>query len=224
MVFLIDGKKVRLNPYNMRYSEKIGETVNSAVYLIGGKAYKLYKPYGQKELITKDIIKHYKNIPTEKIKLPTSPILDKKRRLQGYISEYVKDLGIEQFMKQDIKTSLSELKLLENDFILLGEHNILVNDANYENTVFNKGANLIDSGRFQKGQDENISISYNQEAFNEYLINQIICKYIRLLKKSPKNLKKEYLKQISQGINLLDYIEKDAKEENLDEYLKRKSR
>ena len=54
---------------------------------------------------------------------------------------------------------------------------------------------------------------------NHFIVITNLMGYLRYLP-----LKKEYLKQISQGINLLDYIEKDAKEENLDEYLKRKSR
>ena len=79
MEFLIDGKKVRLNPYNMRYSPLIGEGTKARVYLIGEKAYKLYKPFCDTELMTKEKIDYLKEIPTKRVILPESPILDKTR-------------------------------------------------------------------------------------------------------------------------------------------------
>ena len=101
MVFLIDGKKVRLNPYNMRYSEKIGETVNSAVYLINGKAYKLYKPYGKKELITKDIIKYYKNNNG----LNLEKIVDE---YNNYIHTVIKNMNYSEFSSEDVEEIVAD--------------------------------------------------------------------------------------------------------------------
>lgn len=222
MQYLIDEKKVRLNPYNMKFSTKLGETINSKVYLINGQAYKLYKPYSSKESITKEKIEHYKTISTKRIILPQKSILDKKRNLQGYISKYIEDLGITYFMKQDINQTLNELKLLQEDFILLGENNILVNDASYDNTNFNQGLYIIDCGKFQYGIDENISISYNLDNFNEYIINEIIIKYGRNIKGNIRKLRKEYISKISKGIDILEYIEQDKKEQNLHSYIKRK--
>ena len=101
MEFLIDGKKVRLNPYNMRYSPLIGEGTKARVYLIGEKAYKLYKPFCDTELMTKETIDYLKEIPTKRVILPKSPILDKKRRLKGYISKYIVDFGISLYLKHN---------------------------------------------------------------------------------------------------------------------------
>ena len=222
MEFLIDGKKVRLNPYNMRYSPLIGEGTKARVYLIGEKAYKLYKPFCDTELMTKKKIDYLKEIPTKRVILPESPILDKKRRLKGYISKYVVDFGIEKFMLKDIDITLKELEKLYDDFLTLGDYKVLVNDASYANSVFNDGIYIIDCGRFEI--NDSISRFNNIQMFNDYIMGSLFTTYCRINGINFSRLKQKYSDMYSQ-IDLVSYLEDDVGEaKNLDEYLRRKSR
>lgn len=222
MEFLIDGKKVRLNPYNMKYSPLIGEGTKARVYLIGEKAYKLYKPFCDTELMTKEKIDYLKKIPTKRVILPKSPILDKKRRLKGYISKYIVDFGIEQFMLKDIDITLRELEKLQADFLTLGDYKVLVNDANYTNSVFNDGIYIIDCGRFEI--NDKISRFHNIQMFNDYLIGSLFTTYCRINGINFSKSKDEYNNMRLQ-MDLVEHLENDiGNSRNLDEYLRKKSR
>ena len=58
MEYLVENKKIRLNPYHMKYSKEISKVKGTTadVYLIKDKAYKLYRLPYSKEPITKEII------------------------------------------------------------------------------------------------------------------------------------------------------------------------
>lgn len=53
MIYLLENKKIRLNPYNMRKDKHLGTGTTTTTYLIDGKVFKLYNPYNEPELLTK---------------------------------------------------------------------------------------------------------------------------------------------------------------------------
>lgn len=229
MEYRIGNKKVRLNPYHMKYSKSLGNGIGTTadVYLIDGKAYKLYRPYCRiAELMTKDKVDYFKDIPTKRIILPDESILDKKRNLRGYISNYIEDLGYDNLLNLDRADLIEELKILRDDFILLGNYGVLVCDSNLENTVFHDGCSLIDCGRYltgdETGYDRNISISCNLDEFSEYFVYQIMGRWMikNNYHEKLRELKKEYFSVDNDS--MINYLEDDMVEDNLGQYLKRK--
>lgn len=231
MEYRIKNKKVRFDPYNMKYSKNLGNNRGSTadVYLINGDAYKLYRPYcSTTELMTKEKVNYFKGIPTKRIVLPKESILDKKRNLRGYISKYIEDLGYDNLLNLDKSSLIDELKILREDFILLGDYGVLVKDSNLGNTVFHNGCYLIDCGRYltgdETGYDANISISCNLDEFSQYLIYQIfgICIKNNGYLSKLKEIRKEYFSLDNNS--MIDYLSFDMIEDNLGQYLKRKIR
>lgn len=49
MLFYVDGKKERYNPYNMKKDKKIGEGQEVDAYVVGDQVVKFYKPYCKKQ-------------------------------------------------------------------------------------------------------------------------------------------------------------------------------
>lgn len=226
MIYLLGNKKIRLNPYNMRSDKCIGNGTTASVYLIDGKAYKLYNPFKDPELITKEKIALYKKIPTKRVILAEEALLNKKRQLRGYVSQYIENLGKDNLSSQSKQRILEELRILKEDFILLGSFGVIVHDAILNNTVYNEGAYLIDCGKFQTVDElsdpSEDPIAMNINAFNEYLTTKLftykgleVSKYLNFQEIIQINLK--------EGREPLDFIEADMSEkENFGEYVKRK--
>lgn len=227
MIYLLGNKKIRLNPYNMRKDKHLGTGTTATTYLIDGKVFKLYNPYNEPELLTKEKIKLYKSIPTKRIMLAKEPLLNKKRQLRGCVSEYIEDLGKDNLSIQPKSKIIEELKILREDFILLGESGVIVHDAILKNTIYNNGAYLIDSGRYQTVNElteefEVDPVSINIETFSEYLINELL-KFQGFVPTDYARFKEELSFYESEGIESLCYIEYDMSEnETFGEYTKRK--
>lgn len=179
---------------NMNDHKCIGKGTMARVYLIDGKAYKLYFPFSFPENITKEKISLYKTIPTKRIILANQPLLNKKGKIRGYISQYIKNLGMENFLQLEKSKILEELKILREDFILLGEYGVKTDDINIENTIFHDGLYFIDCGRF-KISDETKHAEYV----------------------------KIYKDNLSKDVEILDYLQEDmTQKENFGQYVKRK--
>ena len=223
MEFIVDHKRIRLDPMHMRFSKQIGKGTSACVYLIGTNAYKLYHPYGSKEKITKEKIEYFKKIPTKQIILSKEAILDKKRNLCGYISPYIEDYGTDSFLELSKERVLEGSYGLLQDFMLLGDYRVLVNDANVNNTVYHDVPYLIDCGRFSyqdmEDIDENRAISYNIDNFNLYFVRDLLAGGNLSFSRKLMN---EYFFKLREEIHVLDYFENDMKEETLGAYIKRK--
>ena len=48
MLFYVDGKKEKYNPYNMKKDKEIGEGQEVDAYVVGDQVVKFYKPYCKK--------------------------------------------------------------------------------------------------------------------------------------------------------------------------------
>lgn len=78
MLFYVDGKKERYNPYNMKKDKKIGEGQEVDAYVVGDQVVKFYKPYCKKTRLSLNAVERLKKISTSRILLPTASMLDKK--------------------------------------------------------------------------------------------------------------------------------------------------
>ncbi len=229
MICLIGNKKERLNPSYMKYSEEISlhPGTTSDVYLIKGKAYKLYRlPYSY-EPISKSLIVKMQNISTKRIILPEEPILNKKHHLIGTISPYIKDLGIDNLLALNRHQFITEINNLIEDSITLGSKKIIINDLFINNFVFNNGMYFIDIGKFyETNKNENIAISDNLDRLNEFLIERflipLVSKYSTDKSKSINQLKKDFYTELRNN-SIMEILKKDFSEENVKEYLKKRA-
>lgn len=180
MEFLIDQKKVRYNPYNMKKDKHLGDGYEVDAYQIKDKAVKFFLRHPKKKIIiTKESVEKMKKIKTKRILLPTDALLDKKRKIRGYQMDYVKDLGIDSYFDLEKDKLVEEHKLLKDDIELLSDNKILLGDMSHENTVYHNGIYLIDPGGYQIDSNIDINQAYgiNMYLFNKYLIYEIIKNY-----------------------------------------------
>lgn len=66
MVFYENGKKVRYNPYHMKFDRKLGEGQEVTAYQIGSEAVKFYNRYCPKIRLTKEECEYLTLIITKK--------------------------------------------------------------------------------------------------------------------------------------------------------------
>lgn len=230
MIYLNGGKTIRKNPATDGRSDVIGIGSTARVYLVDGDAYKIYNSSQNMEFMTREKIAYLKSIPTKRIILPKDDILDWRRKLCGYVSNYIENLGLTSFVEQEKQVIIDELKFLRDDFLLMGDYNVSVYDAICDNTVFNRGAYLVDCGRFKTGKesgyDRESTIEYNKEAFDQYLVFELMEACVDSFgeKVAFDRLSDEYFFYAEEGVSMLDYLEYDMGKENLFQYVNRKIR
>jgi len=120
MEFLVDGKKVRYNPYNMKKDRHLGDGYEVEAYQINDKVVKFFHKYPKKKIIiTKESVEKMKKIKTKRILLPTDALLDKKRNIRGYQMDYIEDLDMDSYFGLDKDQLVEEHKSLKNDRTML---------------------------------------------------------------------------------------------------------
>lgn len=231
MLCYVDNKKIRLNPYNMKYSKEISTVkgTTSDVYLINDKAYKLYRLPFLSEPINKKTIQVMKTIKTKRIILPENAILNKKRIIIGTISPYIADLGRDNLLSLSKRQFISEIKFLQEDCISLGEESIGVRDLILSNFVFNNGIYFIDVGKFNiLDNDPNIVISENIERFNTFFIHSflipMINKYSKNKSKTSSKIMDDFYRDLRRQVSIPQILEEDFQEETFEKYLIKKAR
>lgn len=231
MEFLINGKKIRYNPDNMKKDRSLTEGLEVEAYQIGDKAVKFFKRYPGKEiLLTKSSIEKMRDINTKRILLPTDALLDKKHNLRGYEMKYIEDLGKDNYFNLNKDRLKEENKLLREDVEILSDNNLLLEDLLPKNTVYHNGLYLIDPGSYQFdfSLDTNQSYKINIERMNEYLIFEVLRNY-HLIKHSKFDNYKSYAfsKEINMEYNnsgKKDVIEflTDIEENSLKDFVERR--
>ena len=107
----------------------LGKGYESIVYLVQGKAFKLYRSYmldkhnlGEKECLylrkipTRRVLLQ---IPTRRVLLPDQPIYDEKGKYYGYTAKALWKGEKEDFLEMSVSTFLENVKLLYEDASLL---------------------------------------------------------------------------------------------------------
>lgn len=219
MVFYVDGKKERYNPYNMKKDKKIGEGSEAEVYRIGNQVVKFYKPYCKKTRLTSKDVERLKKVSTSRILLPTASMLAKKGNLRGYKMDYIENLGEENFLLLPKDQRKEELKKLKKDVLNLSDQGVILEDLHQLNTVYNNGIYFIDPGSYKFVKDdkptENDKIKcygINIGRIDEFLISNL--SHFSLVKHI--NMTNSYLK--SGKDNMIDYLF-DREENTLKDYV-----
>lgn len=219
MLFYVDGKKERYNPYNMKKDKKIGEGQEVDAYVVGDQVVKFYKPYCKKTRLSLNAIERLKKISTSRILLPTASMLDKKRNLRGYKMDYVENLGEDSFLLLPSEKRKEELKKLKEDVLNLSDNGVILEDLHQLNTVYNNEIYFIDPGSYKFVKDdtptENDKIQcygINIDRINEFLISNL--SHFSLVKHT--NITNSYLK--SGKDNMMDYLF-EREEDTLKDYI-----
>ena len=219
MLFYVDGKKERYNPYNMKKDKKIGEGQEVDAYVVGDQVVKFYKPYCKKTRLSLNAIERLKKISTSRILLPTASMLDKKRNLRSYKMDYVENLGEDSFLLLPSEKRKEELKKLKEDVLNLSDNGVILEDLHQLNTVYNNGIYFIDPGSYKFVKDdtptENDKIQcygINIDRINEFLISNL--SHFSLVKHT--NITNSYLK--SGKDNMMDYLF-EREEDTLKDYI-----
>lgn len=224
MEYIVDGKKVRYNPFHMKKSSFLGSGLEGKCYKVGSYAVKFYSRFPRKMTLTKEEALQMSNIETKRILLPLKVLLNKRHQMQGYYTLYVENLGKKSFYQLEREQFLEELKLLKEDLSLLGENHILLEDLMEEsNTVFHNGIYLVDPGSYSF---DPLAFLKNEALFNEYL-EQVI-----LGMKIKRTCNRAATKRILSGIrqermlqsysSMLTFLEEKMQEENFNVYIKKK--
>lgn len=229
MEFIVNGKKVRYNPYNMKKDRLLGDGMEVEAYQVGDKAVKFFKRYpGKAILLTKSSMEKMKKINTKRILLPIDALLDKRHNLRGYEMNYVEDLGINNYFSLNKDRLREENELLKKDIEILSDNNLLLEDLLFKNTVYNNGLYLIDPGSYQFdfSLDANQVYGINIERINEYLIFDILKNYYLVNHNKfgnhinytfGKELYKEYNK--SSNKDVLEFLS-NIEENTLEDFVK----
>lgn len=219
MLFYVDGKKERYNPYNMKKDKKIGEGQEVDAYVVGDQVVKFYKPYCKKIRLSLNAVERLKKISTSRILLPTVSMLDKKRNLRGYKMDYIENLGEESFLLLPKEKRKEELKKLKEDVLNLSDNGVILDDLHQLNTVYNNGIYFIDPGSYKFVKDDTLTendkiqcYGINIDRINEFLISSL--SHFSLVKHT--NMTNSYLK--SEKDNMIDYLF-DREENTLKDYV-----
>lgn len=218
MVYFENNKKVRYNPYNMKYDKKIGSGLESDCYLINGEVVKLYNDYCQKIRLNKVEIEQMSKINTRRIIMPSVALLDKKKKAKGYKMKYINSLGYDSFYKMPKNKLTEELKILEDDVNLLTDNDVLLDDICITNTIFNNGAYLIDPGSYTIN-NLICTKEMNRDRINEYLIYLLVEYAVIKYGKESYNIlinirRRLFLKKY---YDIMDYLKDNLEFNNLDE-------
>lgn len=147
--YIVNDKKV--NVRIDRQAPMLGKGYESIVYLVQGKAFKLYRSYmldkhnlGEKEC-------HYlREIPTHRVLLPDHPIYDIHHKYCGYTTKALWEGEKQDFLEMPISTFLDNVKLLYEDSSLLTKCHVLMDDFNENNVMVTEDQKIyiVDPGYF----------------------------------------------------------------------------
>lgn len=169
--YIVNDKKV--NVRIDRQAPMLGKGYESIVYLVQGKAFKLYRSYmldkhnlGEKEC-------HYlREIPTRRVLLPDQPIYDEKGKYYGYTAKALWKGEKEDFLEMSVSTFLENVKLLYEDASLLTKYHVLMDDFNENNVMVTEDQKIyiIDPGYFicyplQKEKEEPKDLEKQNDLF-----------------------------------------------------------
>lgn len=207
MQFYVNGKKERYNPYHMKKDKKLPEGKEVEAYVVGDQVVKFYKPYCNKARLSKEDIEILKHIPTKRILLPNSSMLDKKRKIRGYKMDYIEDLGEDTFLDLAKDRRKEEMQYLKEDVEILSDSGVILVDLHKFNTVYHNGIYLIDPGSYTFIKRESLEekdriqcYGMNIDRINEYLISTL--SRFSLVKHT--NIERSFYDSGSE--NMMDYL------------------
>ena len=213
--------------------EYIGKGEEGKAYRKGKFSYKYYRTWSEFNRLNLSDTHYLENIETERILLPRHTLYNVFLQFKGYTTFYVKDLGLLHYMSLPKELILDDFRLLKKDCLTLANSHVVVNDLTpnsyfVTNHSFNYGIYFYDPGRFIRNYELSVDDIYkeNRTQVDFFIYHRVLSRYTTdvIGKQKYDYDKLEKFKKIYENYpgELMDYIARDIKEDNLGEYVKRK--
>lgn len=227
LVFDSNGKKL-LTEFDF-----IGKGEEAKVYHKGDVAYKCYHHIAWCSRLLPEDVSFLQGIYTDCILLPQTTLYNIFGDFCGYTTRYIEDLGLLHFMGVPTNVVLRNFKLLSNDARVLGENRVLVSDfmpkdTRVRNYSFNEGLYFVDPGKYFINYDSEREkiVKRNKDLIDNFLFFRVLNKFC---KEQFGDYGYDFSKLYSSlseardnDVSFLEYIACDIKEDNLEDYVKRK--
>lgn len=135
--FLLDNNKIEF------LSDKGSEFM---VYKYLDFVIKIYNKDYQLSHLSLEELNTLKDIPTQRILLPTETLWNKNHELIGYKMPLI--IGEKSIDNDSVPAFFEELEVLRQDLELLCIHFIILRDINLSNTIYNGHIYLVDPGNY----------------------------------------------------------------------------
>lgn len=168
MIYYFDEEKVNvdLNKLNI-----LGEGSQGKAYQFSKNLKKyVIKIFNSNDIEEKDFI-ILKNLNTERILLPKKLIYDNEKKFIGYTTIFCKKKKVIEISKQKF---IDELGCLISEIKYLSDNNIVIDDWNFSNFIFDDSFRLIDPGKYKICQiDQNSCYYYNYLILCDFIANKL---------------------------------------------------
>lgn len=198
--------------------KEIGQGVDGIVYKYNDKAIKLYHDDIHIKLhLNKNEIDRLRNLYTKKITLPREILINNETVL-GFTMNYVDITAPKDILSSDKNYIINKIKELEEELILLGKNNFLLEDTKPENLFYNGNLYMFDPDSFIyeknfNASNENLKVfAYQFFRYMVSLLNQDMPypQYLAYIRKI------NYLYKKGNYISLSEFLE-DVITQNLTE-------
>lgn len=153
--------------------KELGQGVDGIVYKYKDKAIKLYHDDMHIKLhLTKNEIDRLCNLYTERIILPREVLIN-DNIASGFIMNYIDTTSQKDILLVDKKHLINEIKEVEDELILLGKNNFLLEDTKPENLFYNGNFYMFDPDSFIYEKNFDAS-KENLKVFAWYFFRYII--------------------------------------------------
>lgn len=232
MIKIYDDEDNLIDINNLKILSDIGQECK--VFKYNDDVIKIFKKDYKLEHISRKTIEYLKQIKTKRILMPTGAIKDADDNLIGYKMKYVH--GNKSIDEDYVENLFNELTIIKDDIETLSDKGVRLLDINKNNTIYNGGLYMIDSGNYRIGENmlnENIKVwNYNKvnrlvdslifsQKYNPYMFRQIVQFFMK--EKQKKNIiyNLDILKQyLDSSLKIQKAIEKFVSEnikENVEE-------
>ena len=218
MRYFVDDVLYEVTDEEMEYRH-IAEGTESNVYRFRDEVFKIYKDNRVlKSKLDEKSAKYMKNIKTKRIIMPKRLIYDRNDNFCGYTLPYLDNCQKSILKRKKMTDIINELKLIEDDLLLLKEKSIDLEDFTLDNFIVNKGLYIIDPGSHEVSTyDKRLLETINKHRYLEFMINKVFPLVVRLNSDEKKKLN-DYIA----GEYLTDVLDYDIKEnDTLKKYIKR---
>ncbi len=199
------------------------------IYHYQNSAIKIYHDFPRKSVISSEFILFLSKLKTNRIVLPSEPLVDKDTgKTLGYIMPFISGNQEEIFTYHKGKL-IKEMELLKSDLTVLGENHVVIGDLRFSNFLSNKdGIYLLDAGDYYHSYTLSNTTSNNIANFNNYIVDDFLYYQLKQLENydTCKRIQGLYRKErynVRTNYSFVgDYFEeKMEEEETLVDYAKR---
>lgn len=219
MIYYLDDKKININLEKLK---KLGKGCQSEAYKLWYNCGTYVLKIRKNESIIEEECNILKKLNTERILLPKQLVYDENRQFIGYMMQYHKnDKKVIKISKQKF---MYEIKKLMDEIKYLSDNNIVIDDWNFSNFIFDGTFRLIDSGKYRYSSiDKNKIYQHNYIVLCDFIANKLLYYMLvantdfpqyyssRLYQKTKRGIIEFYQQQINDDETVYQYVKRIVK-------------